>query len=256
MRTSGTSARACPWPTSSARSMRACCRATARTIPSATASCSPRATRASRCTRRCTRPGVIDGDELASFCVDGSRLGTHPDHVRARASTSRPARSATASRSRPAPRSPRASRAARGARSCCMSDAECNEGSVWEAVMFAAHHRLGDLVTDRRRQRPAGARLHARRDRPLAARRALAGLRLGRPHGRRPRLRGAARRHRRARAGRAASRTSCSRRRSSAAASPTWSARSSGTTCRWTTTSTRVRSPSSAAAEARREVAA
>ena len=25
--------------------------------------------------------GVIDGDELASFCVDGSRLGTHPDHV-------------------------------------------------------------------------------------------------------------------------------------------------------------------------------
>ena len=25
--------------------------------------------------------GAIDGDELASFCVDGSRLGTHPDHV-------------------------------------------------------------------------------------------------------------------------------------------------------------------------------
>ena len=27
-----------------------------------------------------------------------------------------------------------------------MSDAECNEGSVWEAVMFAAHHRLANLV--------------------------------------------------------------------------------------------------------------
>jgi len=27
-----------------------------------------------------------------------------------------------------------------------MSDAECNEGSVWEAVMFAAHHRLSNLV--------------------------------------------------------------------------------------------------------------
>ena len=27
-----------------------------------------------------------------------------------------------------------------------MSDAECNEGSVWEAVMFAAHHRLSNLT--------------------------------------------------------------------------------------------------------------
>lgn len=27
-----------------------------------------------------------------------------------------------------------------------MSDAECNEGSVWESAMFAAHHRLGNLV--------------------------------------------------------------------------------------------------------------
>jgi transketolase len=27
-----------------------------------------------------------------------------------------------------------------------MSDAECNEGSVWEAAMFAAHNRLGSLT--------------------------------------------------------------------------------------------------------------
>jgi transketolase len=27
-----------------------------------------------------------------------------------------------------------------------LSDAECNEGSVWEAVMFAAQHRLSNLV--------------------------------------------------------------------------------------------------------------
>jgi transketolase len=27
-----------------------------------------------------------------------------------------------------------------------LSDAECNEGSVWEAAMFAAHHRLDNLV--------------------------------------------------------------------------------------------------------------
>ncbi len=27
-----------------------------------------------------------------------------------------------------------------------ISDGECNEGSIWEAVMFAAHHRLSNLV--------------------------------------------------------------------------------------------------------------
>jgi len=27
-----------------------------------------------------------------------------------------------------------------------MSDAECNEGSLWEAAMFAAHHRLSNLI--------------------------------------------------------------------------------------------------------------
>jgi transketolase len=27
-----------------------------------------------------------------------------------------------------------------------MSDAELNEGSVWEAAMFAAHHRLANLI--------------------------------------------------------------------------------------------------------------
>jgi transketolase len=27
-----------------------------------------------------------------------------------------------------------------------MSDAECNEGSVWEAIMFAAHHELSNLI--------------------------------------------------------------------------------------------------------------
>ena len=27
-----------------------------------------------------------------------------------------------------------------------VSDAECNEGSLWEAVMFAAHHRLSNLI--------------------------------------------------------------------------------------------------------------
>lgn len=29
---------------------------------------------------------------------------------------------------------------------CVVSDGDCNEGSVWEAAMFAAHHKLKDLV--------------------------------------------------------------------------------------------------------------
>lgn len=29
---------------------------------------------------------------------------------------------------------------------CLMSDGECDEGSTWEAVLFAAHHRLSNLV--------------------------------------------------------------------------------------------------------------
>lgn len=29
---------------------------------------------------------------------------------------------------------------------CLMSDGECNEGSVWEAALFASHHKLDNLV--------------------------------------------------------------------------------------------------------------
>jgi len=29
---------------------------------------------------------------------------------------------------------------------CLLSDGDCNEGAVWEAALFAAHHRLGNLV--------------------------------------------------------------------------------------------------------------
>ena len=44
-----------------------------------------------------------------------------------------------------APRSARACRVARRV-FVLLSDAECNEGSVWEAIMFAAHHRLANLI--------------------------------------------------------------------------------------------------------------
>ncbi len=90
--------------------------------------------------------GVIDSGELASFCVDGSRLGTHPDHVLPGVDFS------TGSLGHGLSIATGSALAARLAGSerrtfVLMSDAECNEGSVWEAVMFAAHHQLGNLVT-------------------------------------------------------------------------------------------------------------
>jgi len=41
---------------------------------------------------------------------------------------------------------------------CLVSDAECNEGSTWEAAMFAAHHRLDNLrvILDWNRQQALG----------------------------------------------------------------------------------------------------
>ena len=29
---------------------------------------------------------------------------------------------------------------------CCISDGECDEGSTWEAVMFASHHKISNLI--------------------------------------------------------------------------------------------------------------
>jgi transketolase len=89
--------------------------------------------------------GVIDADELASFCVDGSRLGTHPDHVVPGVDFSTGSLGHGLSL---ATGSALAAHLAASSRRTfvLMSDAECNEGSVWEAVMFAAHHRFGNLV--------------------------------------------------------------------------------------------------------------
>ncbi len=110
-----------------------------------------------------------------------SRHLLHRRHAAGRASRARPRRgrllhglagSWTVARGR-ARRWRRAWRHRHAACSSCMSDAELNEGSVWEAVMFAAHHRLANLVVIARPQRAAGDRLHPRRARPRRAGAAL-----------------------------------------------------------------------------------
>lgn len=89
--------------------------------------------------------GWLTTEELASYCGDGSLLGTHPE------AGLRGVDFATGSLGHGLSL---AAGAALGARLqgstrrvyCVLSDAECNEGSVWEAVMFAAHHRIANLV--------------------------------------------------------------------------------------------------------------
>jgi transketolase len=83
--------------------------------------------------------------QLPSYCADGSMLGVHPEHVLDGVDFS------TGSLGQGLSIATGAALAARQQRSsrrvfALLSDAECNEGSTWEAAMFAAHHRLANLV--------------------------------------------------------------------------------------------------------------
>ena len=84
-------------------------------------------------------------EQLSTYCADGTRLGTHPEPGVPGIDF------ATGSLGHGLSLATGAALAARldGSRRrsfCLLSDAECNEGSVWEAVMFAAHHGLSNLV--------------------------------------------------------------------------------------------------------------
>jgi transketolase len=89
--------------------------------------------------------GRLSDAELDSFCADGSLLGGHPEHGLNYIDF------ATGSLGHGLSVGAGGALGARldgsGRRVfVLMSDAECNEGSVWEAVMFAAHHQLANLV--------------------------------------------------------------------------------------------------------------
>jgi transketolase len=89
--------------------------------------------------------GVIDDATLNDFSTDGTPLGAHPEHLVPGIDFS------TGSLGQGPTIAGGAALAARMQGSqrrvyALISDAELNEGSVWEAVMFAAHHRLGRLT--------------------------------------------------------------------------------------------------------------
>lgn len=89
--------------------------------------------------------GWITAEDLDTYCGDHSLLGVHPEHSLTGVDFS------TGSLGQGLSMGVGAALAARleGSRRrvfVLMSDAECNEGSIWEAVMFAAHHQLANLV--------------------------------------------------------------------------------------------------------------
>ncbi len=101
--------------------------------------------------------GWISHAELDAFCAEGSRIAVHPEHTVAGVDF------ATGSLGQGLCMAVGAALAARlqGSKRrvyCLISDAECNEGSIWEAAMFAAHHRLDNLrvILDWNRQQALG----------------------------------------------------------------------------------------------------
>jgi transketolase len=89
--------------------------------------------------------GRLTDRDLGSFCGDQTALGAHPEHVLRGIDFS------TGSLGHGLSIGAGAALAARleGSKRAVfvlVSDAECNEGSLWEAVMFAAHHQLSNLI--------------------------------------------------------------------------------------------------------------
>lgn len=87
----------------------------------------------------------IDSALLQTYCAEGSKLGAHPEHVLSGVDFS------TGSLGQGLSIATGAALAARRQGSqrrtfALLSDAETNEGSIWEAAMFAAHHRLANLI--------------------------------------------------------------------------------------------------------------
>jgi transketolase len=89
--------------------------------------------------------GLLSGDELETFCKDGSRLGVHPEKGVPGVEITTGSLGMGLSVGAGLALSARLRNVSN--QTCVLiSDAECNEGSVWEAVMFAAHHRLASLT--------------------------------------------------------------------------------------------------------------
>lgn len=89
--------------------------------------------------------GWLTPEKLDTFCADDSQLGVHPERVLDGVDFCTGSLGQGLSFGTGAALGARLAGSDR--RTCVLlSDAECNEGSTWEATMFAAHHKLSRLV--------------------------------------------------------------------------------------------------------------
>ena len=132
-----------------------------RLIPIAIVSFSPRDTRLWRSTRRWPLKGWISNRRDGSVLRRTAAASRCIRNIRSRESISLPAPWGRGSAWQWARRWPARLQGSGRQVYCLISDAECNEGSTWEAVMFAAQHRLGQSARDRRLEPAAGPGSHA-----------------------------------------------------------------------------------------------
>ncbi len=89
--------------------------------------------------------GFIPHEQLDTFCADHTLLGVHPEFPLAGVDFSTGSLGQGLSMGAGAALAARLQKSSRRV-FVVLSDGECNEGSVWEGVMFAAHHRLSNLT--------------------------------------------------------------------------------------------------------------
>jgi transketolase len=89
--------------------------------------------------------GWITKDDLNTYCGEDSLLGVHPEKELLGVDFSTGSLGQGLSVSTGAALAARLQSSSRRVFTL-ISDAECNEGSTWEAALFAAHHRLSNLV--------------------------------------------------------------------------------------------------------------
>ncbi len=89
--------------------------------------------------------GWLTQEDLNTYCSDGTLLGVHPECGLPGVDFASGSLGQALSVAAGAALGARLQKSSRRA-FAVLSDAECNEGSTWEAVMFAAHHKLANLV--------------------------------------------------------------------------------------------------------------
>ena len=89
--------------------------------------------------------GWLSAERLGTYCGEGSVLGVHPEHVLRGIDFSSGSLGQGLSIGAGAALAARLKGSSRRV-FVLVSDAECNEGQVWEAAMFAAHHALSNVV--------------------------------------------------------------------------------------------------------------